>query len=185
LLPLLLALVFGFVMLRISPMYAAAVLGIPVVIFFLNNQRLLFKSLVVTFFSGLTLPILPGSLNVFHVLALLFIAISIVNGAFRKEMRVPPDGFTRVTIAFLSCVLIVVYFRGFGFRILGDTNWGGLRYVELFIMVGVLLNSKSIVLTQKEWKNTLLVAFAFTFIPFFSELVFIVREGAFGIIIMW
>ncbi len=158
-------------------MFITVLLAIPMLIFFLNHQRLLFKAVIVTFFSGLTLPILPGGLTLFHMLALLYIVIVIVGYAFRKQTRVAPDGFTWSIIAFSTIVMLVVAVRGFGFRFLGDDNWGGLRYVELFILLGLVLNAKATILTPDEWRKTFLAGLGFTFIPFLSEVIFIVSGG--------
>lgn len=167
----------GFIMLKFSPMYITGLLGIPFLIFFLNNPRFLFKLLMVTFFSGLSLPLLPGGLTLFHFLGVLYLGIVILGYAFRKQARVSPDGFTWSILVFSLVVLLVVFIRGFGFRFLGDDNWGGLRYVELFIMLALVLNAKATILTPLEWKKTILIGLLFTFIPFLSELLFIVSRG--------
>ncbi len=148
------------------------------VVFFLNNQRLLFKAVIVTFSSGLTLPLLPERLTLFHVLASLYIAIVIVSHAFRKQTRVAPDGLTGSIILFFLVLLMVIGVRGMGFRFLGDENWGGLRYLELFIMLGLLINAKAIILRQDEWRKTLIVGLLFTLVPFLAELVFLLSGGA-------
>lgn len=160
-----------------NPVYVLGLIGVPMVIFFLGKQKLLFQLVVVTFFSGLTVPGLPGGLYLTHVFALLYIGVAILAAALQKNNKNGNNVFSKVTLMFILLLAGIASVRGLGFRVLGDQNWGGQRYIEVFIMLLFLLNAKAVRLSEKEWNITLITALVFSSFPFLSELIFMISGG--------
>ncbi len=157
--------------------YSLVVLTIPITIFFMNHQKILYGAIICTVFSKLTFPGLPSTLYIYHLLVLLAIGIHIINVCItkRKNKQNP-------TVRFLSGLLIlnvaiIILFRGAGLRILGDENWGGMRYVETLLPLGLIFLTPQFRFTADEWKKIFVFFVIFSGLPLASEAVFLLSGG--------
>ncbi|WFB36430.1 O-antigen ligase family protein [Kiritimatiellota bacterium B12222] len=150
---------------------------IPLVILFLNKPKLIFILMIMTFFSGLRLPFLAASFNLFHLLAVFYIFIGFLDLFVRKERAGPQGLYSFFLVMFLANIFLLIAVRGAGLRFLGDENWGGMRYVLLILSCCIFLNANFVSLTEKQWKIALFFSFLLGLLPFFAELIFIFSGG--------
>lgn len=155
------------------------VFGIPVVIFFISKPRLLLMACLMLFLSGIRFPGVFGNFNLYHFMAMLLIGMGVM-GLFMRQPRPRLHTPSLVILALFSLnLLVLIFFRGTGFRFLGDTNWGGMRYVYLLISILFFLNATFVQLSEREWKITVGVMCLMGTLPFLAEGLFAVSRGAF------
>jgi hypothetical protein len=153
------------------------ILLMPLVVLFSSKPQWLFMLMLSVFFSGIRIPYLFADFNLFTLLALLFVAIGIADKLTRKVRKEINLSQLIPLWLFILNLFIVISFRGAGFKIFGDENWGGMRYVLLLLSIFVYLNSNFVILTPKQWKRTILISFTFGLLPFLAEALFIFSAG--------
>ncbi len=159
------------------PLFSLGVVAVPVGVLLINRQKWLFQITLASFFSSLTIPGMPGGLNVFHLLAGFYIVVSVLGYCLRKELRQPWNLCLVLAMMFAINLGIIILVRGSGFRFMGDTNWGGLRYVDLYISLLFVLLARHTRLTEKEWNVTMWMVLGCSLIPFVAEMLLLVSGG--------
>jgi O-antigen ligase len=160
------------------PVYSLAILTVPISIFFMNHQKILYAGIICTSFSKLTFPGLPSTLYIFHLLILLALGIHILNRCITKQESHSNRKLRFYSGLFVLNFVIIILVRGAGLRILGDENWGGMRYAEILIPMGLLLVRPQFVFSPQDWRKVFIWFVFFSMLPFFSEMVFLVSGGA-------
>lgn len=150
--------------------------AVPLGIFLISHQKLVFMLTMATAFSGLVFPGLPATLTVNHLLIFFLITTGILGTALQKKETSPP-GYFYILFAIVLNLLVIIYLRGAGFRFLGDSNWGGARYVDIFLAIGFVFFSRSVVLSPRDWKVFFFIFIGFSMLPFLSESLFLLSGG--------
>jgi hypothetical protein len=158
-------------------MYSLAVLVMPISIFFMNHQKVLYGGIICTSFSKLTFPGLPSTLYIFHLLILLAIGIHIINVSITKRKNDDHRKIRFFSNLLILNVVIIVFFRGAGLKILGDENWGGMRYVEMCLPMGLIFVNPQFKFTGEEWRKIFIFFVIFSFLPVASEAIFLLSGG--------
>lgn len=153
------------------------ILLIPAVIFFTSKPHILYMSVIMTFFSGIRVPYLFADFRLFDLLALFLVSIGFMDMFARKGRAKMPAAPTVFLISFLINLVLVIAVRGTGFRFLGDTNWGGMRYVQLIIGCLLYFNSRFVSLSERQWKIAIGGMFLLGLLPFMAEALFIFSGG--------
>ncbi len=173
---LVLCLLVAFLLKSGLPMMLPTLIVIPLGIFFLNHQKAMYALMIMTMFSGLYIPGLPDGFGIQTLLAAAYLGVCILNMAMTKAGHAKSSGFNWLLLFTLHMVLVVVL-HGSGFRFLGSSDWGGLRYVQIFIALLLMLNARRIVFTHQEWRKILIGTLIFAFLPFAAELLFLISGG--------
>ena len=157
--------------------YIFAFASLPFAILLVGQARLLYMFVLIAFNSGLRIPFLPGQLELFHVLALGLGGLLFLGRIINKE----PNEYTAMLryaiIGFALILILTMGIRGTGFKMLGDSKWGGVRYLTIFIALFMLFHSCSIKLTTKQWIIAVVGMQIAAYLPFLAELVFLQSKG--------
>ena len=151
--------------------------GIPFIIYFMNRPGAVLMLAIGLMYSGISFPGLPGALMVYHLFVALYIGLWVLALALRPVEIEARRFYTTVLFLFILNIAVVMYWRGTGFRILGDRNWGGFRYVQIFLSLGFVLASSYIKLSVKQWKITMLLLSGLALVPSLAEFLLLVSRG--------
>jgi len=154
-----------------------ALVALPFGVYFLNNPRVVFMAMVMTFFSSLRVPYLLADFRLFHLFGFVFVGIGTMDFFLRKT-RPKLNKTPGVLLGFfMATIITVMAVRGGGFRFLGSTHWGGMRYIMLFLACLIYLNSLLVTLSPKQWKWTVFISFLMGVLPFVAEAIFVFSGG--------
>lgn len=167
---------YGF-MTQKSVVHAGLIVA-PILILLSNNLPLWFIIILGLDRSGLIFPGIPQGFQVVHVMMAGFIVLVIAQNIINK-----PEGPKWVAAdyffyAFMAVIAITIAVRGFGLRIFGSGQWGGMGYVKLFVAAGFLITSRYIRLTPKQLKTAIVLMLIMSFIPALAQLTFLASGGA-------
>ena len=138
--------------------------------------------LVVVFwlsYSKLRLPGMPGKLMAIHALLMVVLTIVLARGTILKTKGRTRGAMWGWILAFAAVLVFTIMARGTGFRMLGDHNWGGTRYVNLFLTMSCVYIASQVRLRESYWRVALTGMVFLSFLPFISDLVFAFTHGAF------
>jgi O-antigen ligase len=124
-------------------------------------------------------PGLLADFNLHHLASMLFVALSFFDFFMRKTRPKLDWMSSLLTLLFIANLLIIIGFRGTGFRFLGDENWGGMRYVFITLSGFLFLSSTYVTLDKKYWTIAIFMLCFMGVLPFISELLFTFSGGTF------
>lgn len=151
---------------------------VPFALMLLSRPDWLLVGGVMTMMSQLTIPGL-GVLANFHLYHLLLLGFGVVTMArlvISKESLTPAASRWFLYI-FLGVLANIIYQRGFGLRILGDSKVGGGTYVQILAMVLFYFSSYSAKLTNHQWRVALVGMMVLTVLPLAASLLLILSNG--------
>jgi hypothetical protein len=151
---------------------------LPFLVLLIGQARLLFMLVLITFNSGLRIPYLPGQLELWHVLALALAGLLFLGKIINKQTNPHPPILKYCLIGFGLLLLATMLVRGTGFKMLGDSKWGGVRYIALYIGIFMLYHSGAVRLNTRQWMISIIGMQVAAYLPFLSELVFLKSQGA-------
>jgi hypothetical protein len=152
---------------------------LPPVLFLLARRDLLFMLLCFLFHSTILIPMMTGQLELYHLAVALYILSGLGSYAVRKrsiQLTFP----VLSAIGFAVVVIATMKFRGTGFRLLGSGLWGGGRYVEILLGLGLFVVADTIRLPLRRWRIALVGMVATGALPALAELLFVFTKGASG-----
>ncbi len=149
----------------------AVIVGACLTIFCIMRPGFTAYGSVVLFVSGLTAPSIPLQLNFFNVFSGLLIVSGLVQWALGRFPRWRMPATYWWIAAFSAVVLVTILKRGSGLRILGSSTWGGLVYIELFLMIGVSFVMPRMALSPRAWRNALLLMGLLAILPAVSDVI--------------
>jgi O-antigen ligase len=121
---------------------------------------------------------LYGALTLYYIAAFLFLAIAFLGRVINREILSDLKMGELLVLIFMLNIAIVIGARGVGLRMLGDENWGGMRYITLLIACGLVIVVRFVPLTAKQWNRTFLWFLALSCLPFVGQLLFVLSSGA-------
>ncbi len=128
--------------------------------------------------TNIRLPGVLGKLELVHLLAAGLVGIIFARYVIQKQ-GIPHRGtFWWFFYLFGAVVVMIMAVRGTGFRLLGDTQWGGMLYVQLMISMVLAYSIGHIRLTPRQWQIGLVGMFAFASLPFLADAVYLLSKGA-------
>jgi len=162
-------------------MWMAPLALVPFLLVLIGRRDWLFILTCLIYYSTLRLPMLQGQAQLYHVSVFLFIAIGF--GTYAVERRTP-----RITapmffaIVFAVVIMYTMKFRGAGFRFLGGGGglWGGWRYVDMLLGLGLFLVADVIRLSLRQWRGALVGMVAAGALPALAEVLYVYTKGATG-----
>ena len=158
--------------------YILLLLGIvvPAVLVFGTRLDLVFVAVVALSLSSLTIPGMPVDLYLYQVMMAFFVAMAIARHSIQKERYPKPPGRLWAQ-AFLAVLIMVIMFRGMGFRMFGGAKAGGAVYVQFLITILFYLLSGAVILPEKKWRVSVILMALMTLVPFLLQLVVILSQG--------
>ena len=149
----------------------------PILIFLINRPDVWLCFVIAIYQSQLILPFMPQGLQAYHLFAFGFVIVMIANRIITKETRQKWTWSRGFVYLFLALLLFTAFVRGFGLRVFGGSSWGGMAYIQLFIMAGLLLVGDSVTLTTRQWRNSIIVMLLLSALPALAQLVFQLSNG--------
>ena len=158
---------------------AVLVLGavLPLGLVWLGKPDVLFMAVCWTYNSTLRIPGIPGQLELYEVLVIGYILISIVRFLMTGK-GIPFAAPHRWAVVFGIVLVVTMYVRGTGFRVLGENLWGGARYVDIILGLLFFLTAGSVRLTPTQWKWAILGLLLSGTLPALAELLYVFSGGA-------
>lgn len=136
---------------------------------------------IATFSSGLTLPGLPGQLNLFDSFAIALLGIFIFQNAMQSGSRLPFSRLERLLLLYMGWLLFIGLYRGFGFLAFEAGTIGGYNYLHLLLAASLLFTMPRIGLSPHFWKPAFI--FMGVFAPATLAADLMVTQGfAYGIV---
>jgi hypothetical protein len=129
------------------------------------------------FFSTLTLPGLPFSLDLSKGFALVVVGRVFLDFILLRKDPARPVLGGRWGYAYLVLILLTLSVRGFGLRILGSENWGGGHAIAQIIGVTAFLASNRITLPQRTLRLALRAVILLSALPMLADLLFFASGG--------
>jgi hypothetical protein len=158
---------------RYSPVFMLGVLFPFVVIWLSSRKDVLLLGTFYLLNSSLTLYFLPSDLNLYHLFASGFIAIAFVDICLRRGNE-PNHSLNKYVYSLIGVVLLVMVVRGSGFRVLGDSMWGGFRYVNMLVSLLFLTRVSSVRLYQNQVVHAVYYMMGLSLLPALAELLFVI-----------
>lgn len=160
------------------PLIMVAWAFFPILVYFTNKPDVLFCYTIALYSSQLIVPGMPGGLNIYYVLAFVYIVIAFLGLVIQHKLLYDLGLCEKLVILFFMNLLIVMGVRGAGFRLFGDENWGGMRYVTLYISLSLFLLVRYVHLNESQWHRTFKWYLGLSLMPFLGELLFVGTGGA-------
>ena len=152
-------------------------LAIPLLIYLINHQKVLYIAIIATYFSNIYVPGLTGELQLFYLLVLFASLLAILDSCIDKE-RIKSYRLDALFAAlFILNLVLIICVRGIGIRILGSTEWGGMRYIISIIPFFLIFINPSITFNRKDWKYILVATISLTALPAIAEILFVLSGG--------
>lgn len=154
--------------------------GVPafaVLVFLLSKIRLSFALAIALSASALTLPGLPGKLNLYMLIAGIT-SVALTAGAIINKQSGPRQPANLWVLAFAGVMLFTASIRGFGLRTLGGESWGGYNYIAMFLACFFFLASNQIELPERTWRRTIFWMCLLTLLPTAAQAIYAYSGGA-------
>ncbi len=152
---------------------------VPPLFVLVGRRDILFVIICLLCYSTLRLPMMKGQTQIYHGAVLLYIAIALGScAAGRRSLTV-----TIPMVFALGFGLVIAYtmkFRGTGFRLLGSGLWGGGRYVDIMLGLGLFITADTIRLSLRQWRVALVGMVAVGAFPALAEILFVYTKSATG-----
>ena len=103
--------------------------------------------------------------------------VMVAGKIITKESRPKWTPSRAFVYLFLAILVFTASVRGIGLRVFGSSSWGGMAYIQLFIMAGLLLISDSVTLTTRQWRNSIIAMLFMSCLPAFAEILFVLSGG--------
>ncbi len=130
-----------------------------------------------TFFSTLTLPGLPFSLDLSKGFAMAVVARVFLDYIILRRAPPAPGLGGRWIWIYLAVILVTLKVRGFGLRVLGSESWGGGHVIAQLIVLSAFLASNRITLERPVLRWVLRGAVLLSALPMLADLLFFVSRG--------
>jgi len=150
---------------------------LPLLLIGLGRPGLIFIAIYWAYGSTLRIPGLTGQLQLYHALMALFIVVAVQHALMTgKGLHLKATHWWG--ILFVCVLLAVMFLRGTGFRVTGSGHWGGARYVEMLLGMGLFLTAGTVQLSDRERKYLIAGMIFSGILPVFGELVYMFSGGA-------
>ncbi len=155
---------------RNSVLIGGVVLWVPVLLLCMH-QEMLVMAIITLFASDFQIPGLPNDLMISHILGIIMVGLVFLKILMKQETKAKTGGglYRFMLIALAIVVLVTMYFRGAGFRMLGDSQWGGMRYISILVGIGMLWAVSYVSISANRLRTALKLMCIFALVPFISE----------------
>jgi len=181
LIPLLLMGVFFFVLYaQLKQDYILLAFGsvLPFAFLLLSRLDLLFMSVIAFYFSELTIRYLPMNLMLYQICMIMYVALAAAQRIVGKK-RVSVSPCLIIGWAFIAWIFLLIHVRGHAMSFLGSSQVGGAAYIHTFIAFGFYVFAGYGVLTEKQWRLSIIVMIEMMFLIFFLNMTVILTHGKF------
>ncbi len=148
--------------------------GIGLVLVAIVKHQLITFALVTLAFSGLTAPFIPNQINLYYVCILGVIVVTLMRLPFSKSFQYHKSKAHFFIIVLGGVLVVIMAYRGAGFRLLGDESWGGMNYIKIFLSMLLVYLLPYINISEKMWPRALVLMAWLSALPAVVEL-FIAR----------
>ena len=151
---------------------------VPFIFLLVNRIDLWFITTICVYNSSLRIPGILGQLELVHVLIAGLTGVVFLRFIIRKKGHPRHSALWKFIYMFAAVLLVTMVVRGAGFRFLGDNKWGGMRYVDLMLMLLFPFVVSHLRISSSQWKTAIVWMSILALIPFFSDLLYILSNGA-------
>lgn len=133
---------------------------------------------IATLHSKLVLPGFPGQLEMYHLFFLAASAVVMVRVTLTKERLVSDPVLRWLGLGYGIVTFYTMMARGLGFRLLGDDQIGGMRYVLVYIAILCLWFLPNLQLKPTQLRRAFVVMVLLSGLPLMAEVVLLASGGA-------
>lgn len=151
---------------------------IPFAVLLVNRIDLWLVTIFAVYNSNLRIPGLLGELELFHILIAGLVGVVFLRTIIQKELTPRRGWMWRFIYLFVAVLAVTIAARGTGFRFLGDSRWGGMRYVEVFLTMLFVFVVLQLRLTPRQWRVAIIAMSVLALLPTLADIVFILSDGA-------
>ncbi len=148
-------------------------------VYLVNKPTLLLSLIIATYHSGLKIPGISDSLTLSDFLMVMFVLLALAGKTIRKKRSQPITPPQLFIILFMVLLVMIMVLRGTGFRFLGDTQWGGFRYISIFLGGMFYVSIRFIKMNPKTWMRALRWMLLLGTLPLLAEMIFLLSRGTF------
>jgi hypothetical protein len=160
-----------------NPFIFAAVALAPVMVFLLNRIDLWLVLVVALSRSNLKPPGMLGQLEMFEILVTGLVGVLVVRHTIVKHAVHREGWMWKLLILVMGIIVLTMYIRGTGFRFLGDTKWGGMRYVRILLMALLPFVVWHVQMRPEQWRKALILMMLLGLVPMAADAVYIFSRG--------
>lgn len=124
-------------------------IGLPFALIAISYPKITLTSVLILNASGIPVPQVPGA--TIGIFAQLIFAVTFVLGILigQRQWKPLPAKERKYITMFMWLVLLLIFVRGAGLRILGSVTWGGTVYIALLLSGLMYYMTSGFVLSQK------------------------------------
>ena len=142
--------------------------GLNAILFFLApliaRPDLCWILTIISMGSGISLGMIGGA-NLHLLFMLSFVGLMIIKiaakGSYISKSSIP----RKACVVWLVIIIMTGFCRGWGFKFLDSSMWGGMQYVSLISAILFYLYSVHVTISENKLKKTLTWLFVFSLIP--------------------
>ncbi len=126
----------------------------PLILITLSARALFVLMPLVLLHSGLFIPGIPGNFQFYQALAIIYIALRIVDVAFTKGLSRERARFDNTCALFLiGWVIMLMVVRGAGIRLLGSSQFGGATYLQVIVSLAFYVLTSDVTIAPKQLRR--------------------------------
>ncbi|MEI6564441.1 MAG: O-antigen ligase family protein [bacterium] len=125
---------------------------------------------IATLGSGITMG-LPGDANLHLLVILGFLVLMIIRLSILRGRDTAPSVPRKACIALLFIIVLTASYRGWGFKILDSTFWGGMQYVSLIAALLFYIYSSRVAVSWPQFGGMLRWFFLLSLLPAIALLI--------------
>lgn len=164
--------------LQLNNLFLLAIfLAWPLLLLLLNRPDILMVATICTYAGLLRAPGIGGQIKLYQLFVITLCAVNIIRMTITKEPLKAGNASRKWAIFFGLVLVVTMAFRGTGFRMLGDSKWGGMRYVDIIVAMSFFLVARNFPLGVRQCKISLVVMCLLAFIPFLAEICYVLTHG--------
>jgi len=160
-----------------SSLMLIGILAFFPIVMFINRPQMFVVAIIGLSNSLLLVPGLPRGLLLMHLLMIAFIGVMIARYAITKPARQQMPLSMRLVLMLMAWLVVLIQIRGLGLRTSSDGMIGGAAYIRFFLFGGFLIFSRYFTLTARQWKISIIMMVAGSFLPVAAEQLFIQSKG--------
>ena len=159
----------------------AILLALPIAffsgMFFVANPAAIIILFVGLKSSMVTLPILPSGMNLSRCFILAFVGLTCAKALALQDIRVDKSKVSGLVLLYGGVIVLHMFIRGFGLRILGGDSWGGVEAIAQLLFVALFVFRNSLILTERQWLFAFILSVFAASVPMMADLVYILSHG--------
>lgn len=127
--------------------------------------------------STLRFPGLPGQIVLCHIMILIMFVLTVLRNLTTHST--PRITWCKLwAFCFAILMVVLMWQRGSGFRLLGSNMWGGSAYIHLITSAVFYVFTDQVFFTVRTWRRIFVLMFSLAILPAVGESVLILSGGS-------